>query len=85
MISRQAFIATLLGVAFFLFVGVSSLFWPERIQSYALERSTSRLHQRVNPFIGWMKTRQYVWSLRVIGGMSVGAALLLLVILVRRS
>jgi len=85
MISKQAFIVSVLGVVFLLFVGFSGLFWPERIQTYALEHSTSRLHQKVNPFLTWMKTRQYIWSLRVIGLMSIGAAALLLVILIRHS
>lgn len=85
MISRQAFVVSLICVVFLLFVGLSGLFWPERVQTYALEHSTSRLHQKVNPLLGWMKTRQYIWSLRVIGVISMAAAVLLLVILVRRS
>jgi hypothetical protein len=76
---------SLLGIVPFLFVGFSALFWPERIQAYALKHSNSRLHQKVNPFLTWMKTRQYVWSLRIIGVMSIGAGVLLLVILIRNS
>lgn len=85
MISKQAFVVTLLGVVFFLAVGLSGLFWPQKIQTYALEHSTGPLHQKVNPFLAWMKTRQYVWSLRVIGVISLGAAVLLVVILIRHS
>ena len=85
MISKEAFIVSVLSVVFLLIVGFSGLFWPERIQTYALEHSTSRLHQKVNPFLGWMKTRQYIWSLRIIGVISIGTAILLLVILVRDS
>lgn len=85
MIGKQAFVVSLVGVLFFLFIGLSGLFWPERIQTYALKHSTSHLHQKVNPFLGWMKTRQYIWSLRVIGMISMGAAVLLLLILIRHS
>ena len=85
MISRQAFVVSLICALFFLIVGLFGLFWPERIQTYALEHSASRLHQKLNPFLAWMKTRQYIWSLRVIGLMSMAAAVLLFVILVRRS
>ena len=85
MISRQAFLVSLICVVFFLILGLSGLFWPEKIQTYALEHSTSRLHQKVNPFLAWMKTRQYIWALRVIGVVSLGAAVLLLVILARHS
>ena len=83
MMSRQAFVVSVICLAFLLVVGVSCLFWPERIQTYALEHLASPLHQKVNPFLTWMKTRQYIWSLRVIGTLSLGAALLLLMILVK--
>ena len=85
MMSRQTFVVILLGLAFFLLVGLSGLFWPEKIQAYALEHSAGPLHQKLNPFLAWMRTRQYIWSLRVIGIVSLGAAGLLLVILIRRS
>ena len=85
MLNKQAFIVSVLSLLFLLFVGFSALFWPERIQSYALEHSTSTLHQKVNPFLTWMRTRQYIWSLRLVGAMSVGAAVLLLLILIRHS
>jgi hypothetical protein len=85
MISKQAFVASSVGILFFFVVGFSGLFWPDRIQTYALEHSTNRLHQKVNPFLDWMKTRQYIWSLRVVGAISMGAGVLLLVILIRRS
>lgn len=83
--SRQAFIVGLFGFVFCLLVGLSGLFWPDKIQTYALEHSRGRLHQKVNPFLPWMRTRQYIWSLRVIGLLSMAAAVLLLMILVRRS
>jgi len=85
MMSRQIFVVTLFGLAFFLLVGLSGLFWPEKIQAYALEQSAGPLHQNLNPFLAWMKTRQYIWSLRVIGLLSMAAAVLLLLILVKRS
>jgi hypothetical protein len=82
MVSRQAFVVASVCAVFFLFLGVSGLFWPHRIQNYALKHSTGPL-QRVNPFLPWMRTRQYIWSLRVIGLMSMSAAMLLFVILVQ--
>ena len=85
MISRQVFLVCLICAVFLLIVGLSGLFWPEKIQTYALEHSTSHLHQKVNPFSAWMKTRQYIWALRVIGMMSLGSAVLLLVILAKLS
>jgi hypothetical protein len=83
MMSRQAFIVSVICLVFLLVLGLPGLFWPERIQTYALEHLTGPLHQKVNPFLTWMKTRQYIWSLRVIGTISLGAALLLLVILIK--
>jgi hypothetical protein len=85
MMSKQALMVTLLCVLFLLLLGLGGVFWPKRIQTYALKHSTGPLHQKVNPFLGWMKTRQYIWSLRVIGVISLGTAVLLLVILVRHS
>lgn len=85
MIGRQQFIVALVGAVFCFVVGLSSLFWPERIQTYALEHSTSRFHQRINPFLAWMRSRQYIWTLRVIGVVSMAAGALLLMILIRPS
>lgn len=82
MVNRQAFVVASICAVFLLFVGLSALFCPDRIQAYALKHSTGPV-QRFNPFLPWMKTRQYIWSLRVIGLMSVVAAVLLFVILVQ--
>ena len=82
MVSRQAFAVASICAVFCLFVGLSALFWPDRIQAYALKHSTSPV-QRFNLFLPWMKSRQYIWSLRVIGLMSTAAAVLLFVILIQ--
>jgi hypothetical protein len=83
MMSKQAFMVGLLGFVFLPLVGVSGLFFPEKIQTYAMQHSSGILHQKINPFLAWMRTRQYIWSLRVIGIVSLGAAGLLLVILIQ--
>jgi hypothetical protein len=82
MISRQVFIAACVGVVFFLLVGVTGLFRPEKIKPYALKRSGGPL-QKLNPFVPWMKTRQYIWSLRLTGLISMAAAALLIWILIQ--
>lgn len=82
MVSRQAFVVTSICAVFLLFVGLSALFWPDRIQAYALKHSTGPV-QRFNPFLPWMKSRQYIWSLRVMGLISMATAVLLFMILVQ--
>ena len=63
--------------------GLAGLLWPERVQRFALTHSTGRLQQKFNPWLGWMKTRQYVWSLRLSGAIGVGMGVVLLVLLVK--
>jgi hypothetical protein len=69
---------------FFFAVGAVALIWPERIQDWMLsfyDRSNGLA--RWNPFLNWMRTSSYVLSLRVIGGVSVGAGCLILLALLK--
>ena len=51
-----------------LIVGISCLFFPERIQRSALDRYNSyKGLAKFNPFIDWMKTDGYIISLRLGG------------------
>ena len=54
-------------VCFFtLTVGLIALVWPEKMQKYALKRST-KFYFWPNPFLGWMKTSGYIVYLRFMG------------------
>jgi len=58
---------------FFLAIGVVSLGFPYRIQASAL-RKQAKFWGFENPFLGWMATQSYIWMLRGIGVVAVGAA-----------
>ena len=51
---------------FSLTVGLIALVWPEKMQTYALKRST-KFYFLPNPFLGWMKTSGYIVYLRLMG------------------
>ncbi len=59
-------IALSIGLLITLIVGFLCLFWPERVQEYALKWSVQG-RGRLNPFLNWMKTRSYIIMLRIIG------------------
>ena len=61
----------------FLVIGVFCLFWPEKIQEYALKWSVQGLG-KFNPFLSWMKTRSYILALRIIGIMAIAGFLLVI-------
>lgn len=67
------------GAAFFGFVGLQWLCWPRRFQRYMLraEKQTPWI-----PFLPWMRTEGYVHSLRVMGLLSLAAALVIVAVLV---
>ena len=71
---KENFIPLLTGIIF-LIIGVICLFWPEKVQEYALKWSAQGLG-RFNPFLGWMKTGSYIFALRVIGVMAIGTFIL---------
>jgi hypothetical protein len=54
------------GLAFFLLLGLGSLVLPKTIQVIAL-KTCVRFYGFENPLVGWMKTEQYVWTLRALG------------------
>ncbi len=65
-------LAALITGILFLTVGVVCLLWPERIQEYGLKYHAARSFALdMNPFLSWMKTQSYVWTLRVVGLVSV--------------
>ena len=69
---------------FFLAIGVAGLGFPYRIQAAAL-RKRAKFWGFENPFLGWMETQGYIWMLRGIGVVAVGAAVFIeLVILSNR-
>jgi hypothetical protein len=52
----------------FLLIGTVCLFFPKRIQEYSIKsREHAKGLAKFNPFIGWMKTQNYLLSLRIIG------------------
>ena len=67
----------------FLIIGVICLFWPEKVQEYALKWSSQGLG-KFNPFLGWIKTQSYVLALRIIGVMGIGAFILSLLVVFKK-
>jgi hypothetical protein len=69
---------------FFFAVGVVALLWPERIQGWTLSfyEGAAGL-ARWNPLLNWMRTSSYLASLRIVGGLSIGAACLILIAAIR--
>ena len=55
-----------------LVVGVLAVLRPQGIQSYVLRvyERNSRL-RKANPFLPWMESRSYVWSLRLLGALAI--------------
>jgi hypothetical protein len=49
-------------------IGTACMFFPRRIQEYSIScHENAKGLARFNPFIGWIRTRNYLLSLRVIG------------------
>ena len=74
MANSHAVFAALAGCLFLLVTGVLCLFWPESIRNYAL-----RVTPEWNPLLGWMRSGQYVWSLRITGVLALAGFLLVTV------
>lgn len=66
----------------FLVIGVVCLFWPEKIQEFALKWSVQGLG-KYNPFLSWMKTRSYIVALRIIGVMAIVTFFVALVVVLK--
>lgn len=71
---------------FFLAVGIAALWWPEKIQEYALSFYTNAKGlAKWNPFLKWMQTSSYIVSLRIIGVLAILVALVALYVLVKKT
>jgi hypothetical protein len=84
MLGVREIIGTIIGCVFFLVIGSFGLFWPENVRAYALRTSANRL-AKFNPFLSWMKTPQYIWSLRIIGALALGAFILIMIVWLRNG
>ena len=74
----------LLAALAFLVPGIMCFLWPNKIQEFALRYYTVHpLLARLNPFLEWMKTRNYIVHLRICGVLSINAAGLILFAMMR--
>ena len=62
-----------------LIMGICCIFFPEKIQEIALKYSENKL----NPFLGWMKTKSYIITLRVIGIAAISSSVVALFVLLK--
>ena len=52
----------------FLIIGIACLFFAQRIQEYTIDLYThGKGLAKFNPFIEWVKTPKYLFSLRAVG------------------
>jgi hypothetical protein len=75
-------VALSIGLSATFIVGIVCLFWPEKVQEYALKCSFQGIG-KFNPFLSWMKTRNYIITLRVIGLAAVTAVALAIYVVLR--
>ena len=75
---------TALWLLFMAFVGFMCLFRTGAVRDYALRTASKKIGPYRNPYLKWMQTSQYVWSLRLIGILAV-AAFFLVIFLILRS
>jgi hypothetical protein len=62
----------LLWAIFLLFIGVLCSFWPKEIQRIALEYyDEHEWAARLNLFLNWMRTQNYIRHLRIVGAMAI--------------
>jgi sterol desaturase/sphingolipid hydroxylase (fatty acid hydroxylase superfamily) len=86
MIGSREFVGSLLIVLLLLVIGLGSLLWPNGIRAYTLRNLEKHaIAARVNPFRTWMESEQYIWSLRIVGLLSAGMAILIVIVLIRHS
>jgi len=69
---------------FFLGIGIMCLFWAKKIQEKVLQWSAQG-RIKFNPFPGWVKTRWYVLSLRIIGVMAIGVFALIVYVVFQET
>jgi len=83
---KQIVLASALGLMF-LVIGIVCLFWPKRIQQFALDyhprHKVAVFLEKLDLFPDWEKTRGYILSLRIIGVMAIGAFVLLLFVVIQ--
>jgi hypothetical protein len=60
-----------------LLMGLISLFWPVKLQKLALKYNKMMLPGVPNPLYEWMKTADYLLMMRILGLVSIVAALLI--------
>jgi hypothetical protein len=72
---KKVGIVLLLG-CFFLATGLFCLFWPEKIRLCAIRYSEMKILGVVNPYLDWIKSSNFLFSLRVIGILSIIAFLI---------
>jgi len=80
---KDSLIPLIMGLIF-LAVGSVCLFWPQKVQEYALRWSGQGLG-RYSLFLGWIKTPSYVWTLRVIGIIAISLFVLSLFITIKQT
>ena len=66
-------------IAFFMAVGIVCLVWPDKIQDLAIKSNVK--FGKFNLLSDWVKTPAYILSVRIIGGFSLLAALLIAYVL----
>ena len=65
-------------------IGIVCLFWPKKIQQFSLELyARHEWAARLNPFLDWMKTSSYVWTLRTMGVIGIGMFVLSIYVIFR--
>ena len=82
---KDTWIPLVTGVLF-LAIGVMCLFWPERIQQFSLDYYAShKAPAKLNPFLEWMKKRDFIIALRITGLMGIGVFLLGIFVVVKQA
>ncbi|MCD4719193.1 MAG: hypothetical protein K8S13_04940 [Desulfobacula sp.] len=61
---------------FFFTVGLFGLVWPEKIRAVAIKYSEIKVFGVDNPYLAWIKSPNYLFSMRIIGFFSILASLL---------
>lgn len=70
--------------ALFLIIGIICLLWPEKIQQYSLDYYVyHKAAEKLNPFLNWMKTSSYIWSLRIIGLLGIAGFVFILFVFIK--
>jgi hypothetical protein len=77
-------IALLFGLLSSFVLGIICLLWPERIQEYALRWAGQGLG-RLNPFLDWMRTKNYILSIRFVGTLAIIGFIVMLITFIRNT